>query len=446
MEHLYPIGLANPRATHLKQSFKNILLAFSLVLVSQLAFAGGTPSLDFRGAILESGGAGKDDAVYRFSKVDKGIDALVRIKERSDSLVYLANIDISTSGFDKAFQPVVGYNKGTAPGAVDWWMDFEISFVASNTSMPVIVNAFDVSGIDIDGNGDKIREYMSLYGLNSYVLESNSLLNVSSVSQLINGIATKGKRFDGPALNYVNIDTSGTAVMVTASYVKTNTFTVRMGGVSLAANGAAERMNSLYFKDFTFNTPQTVLLPVRLESFTVYLESKQPVLNWIAKTEEYLSYYLVERSRDGKKFSSITMIMAAGNSMGAINYAFTDLKASDLSGMVYYRLKMADMDGNFKYSAIRMANLNTADDGRPGGINAFPNPVAGELRITIPSTWQNKTVAYDLFTQTGHLVKHFARTHSSQTETVQMGGMQSGTYVVRLTAGPESATRQVVKL
>ena len=85
--------------------------------------------LVFKNAVLESGVAGADGGVYRFSDVSTNIDALVKITGRSGSLVTLVSIDINSSGWDKAFQPEVTYNNGTATGVADWWMEFEISFV-----------------------------------------------------------------------------------------------------------------------------------------------------------------------------------------------------------------------------------------------------------------------------------------------------------------------------
>src|SRR5690606_27751236 len=107
------------------------------------------------------------------------IDALFRIKGRSNDLVYLVTPDMKTSGFDKALQPQIGYNGGTAPGPADWWMEFEITFVKEGTNINATVEEFNLSGIDIDGNGHLIREYVSFYGLTSYTLEENSILVVS---------------------------------------------------------------------------------------------------------------------------------------------------------------------------------------------------------------------------------------------------------------------------
>src|SRR5690348_9282034 len=111
--YLYPTGIVKPRT--ISYSSKKTILFLLFIGLAFLSFAkGGGGKLDFKNSKLETGQAGQDGAVYRFPQVTSDMDALVKIKARSNSLVYLANIDMSTSGFDKAWQPVVGYNNGTA--------------------------------------------------------------------------------------------------------------------------------------------------------------------------------------------------------------------------------------------------------------------------------------------------------------------------------------------
>ncbi|RYG29438.1 MAG: hypothetical protein EOO01_38220, partial [Chitinophagaceae bacterium] len=268
--------------------------------ISLATFAGGGGKLDFKNSALVSGTPGADGAIYRFPNVDKDLDALVTIKGRSDALAYLVDLDMITSGFDKAWQPQVGYNAGTAPGPADWWMEFEIVFVEKGTSKQKEINEFVLSAIDIDGNGHLIREYVAMYGFESYMLETNSVLSLTNVTGTIGNPAANGKRFDGPTVNYLNIDTSGTAVMTTAMYEKTTSFSIRVGGVSSGVSGASERMYSLYFQEFKYSQPQTAVLPVHLTSFNATLNGSVAKIDWKWDSEAPVSHFTVERSDDGK--------------------------------------------------------------------------------------------------------------------------------------------------
>jgi hypothetical protein len=108
---------------------------------------------------------------------------------------------------------------------------------------------------------------------------------------------------------------------------------------------------------------------------------------------------------------------------------------------VYYRLKLVDNDGAFKYSQVRILKLNSK--AAAVTISTYPNPVQSELRITIPDEWQAKRVVYDMFSTNGKMVKRLVNDHASQTETLQMADVFPGTYVIRLSSGSESAVQQL---
>jgi len=97
-----------------------LFIALSLMFVSFGTNAQTSSELVFKNAALASGQAGKDGAIYRFPSVKTGVDALVKISGRSSSLVKLENIDLTSTGFDKAFQPQVSYNNGDASRGNDW--------------------------------------------------------------------------------------------------------------------------------------------------------------------------------------------------------------------------------------------------------------------------------------------------------------------------------------
>src|SRR4051812_45260234 len=225
------------------------LLIVLFAMMSVVAHAGNTPV--FKNPVLTSGVAGKDGAIYRFPSVVNKVDALVKIAKRSSSLVTLTAIDATTVGYTDAFQPQVNYNNGNTTGAADWWMEFEVTFVNAGTTTPAPISKFDVSAIDVDGNGAKIREYVTFFNPDSYTIEKTSLLKLTNVFELVNNISTlTGKRFDGPTINQVSIDTSGLAVMVTTSYSNESTIRFRGGGGSNGADAAAGRHYSFYFHRF----------------------------------------------------------------------------------------------------------------------------------------------------------------------------------------------------
>ncbi|MDJ1506953.1 hypothetical protein QNI22_40345, partial [Cytophagaceae bacterium BD1B2-1] len=94
-----------------------------------------------------------------------------------------------------------------------------------------------------------------------------------------------------------------------------------------------------------------VSLPVTYLSLNGYAtEEKQVELKWITSSEENSSMFNVERSSDGKTYTQLGSVVAAGNSSTPLTYSFLD--SSPLSGVNYYRLNQIDRDGNGSYSKV----------------------------------------------------------------------------------------------
>jgi len=415
-----------------------LTLLFSAVL-TQKANAQG---LVFKNSYLYSGVAGQVDAVYRFPSVTTNVDALVKITGRSSHQVRLEAIDIPNVGFDKSFQPKVSFNNGTAPNGIsDWWMEFTITFVNAISNAPVNINTFTVSTLDLDGNADKINEWVAYYKHKSYMLETNTLVSAASVWEASQVVGTK---FSGPITNFVDIDTSTTSIMASAFYENLNGMRLRTGGHSTGQSGAADRMYSFWFKSFSFQTPVESRLPVTLKSFTATLDNKKLVINWVSSVENNLSHYVVERSVNGSDYSEIAVLFTNGNSTIDRNYGFTDNSVPAVNkGIIYYRLKMVDMDTKAKYSETRLVRIGEA--AKMVSIQAYPNPVINQLRITIPGNWQNKKVQYEIYSVSGQSIRKVNRNNASQTETMDVSQLTAGSYIIKVISENESATQQFVK-
>lgn len=431
------------------KGFYTLLLCSSYTLA--VAGPGGSNSandLQFRNAKLETGIAGQNGAVYRFSQVNNDVDALVKITGRSSSQVKLVSIDITNTGWDNAFQPQVTYGSGRTSGAVDYWMEFEISFVNTGKTSPVTVAGFNVTGLDIDGNGTNAHEYLSFYNLNSYTLENRSLLNVTNLLDALIGdllgILTPGKRFDGPVTQFNGIDTSATQVMETDSYANVNSFRVRTGASTTSAADVSDRMYSLYFKAFAYQAPVQFTLPLVVTSFDASLENKNVTLKWETGKEKRLSHFVIQRSTNGIDYDDAGVVFASGSSDVKQDYSFTDALKSSAKGVLYYRLEMVDQKNAYDFTNVRIIKVG-GDATASLHLQAFPNPVMDELRITVPASWQEKQVSYDLYNGNGQLVKHIASNQANQTETLSMQGLGRGMYVVKAYTGNEIASQIVVK-
>lgn len=437
-----------PKPANRKSIASLVRVTLLLTLLCSAVFMpeANSQGLVFKNSSLQSGVAGQVDAVYRFPAVTTNVDALVKISGRSSSQVRLEAIDLTGVGFDKSFQPKVSYSNGTTPNGIsDWWMEFTITFINAVTNAPVNINTFNVSTLDLDGNGDKINEWVSYYKHKSYTLESNSMVNAASVWEMVNGVnEVVGTKFSGPITNFLDIDTSSTSVMASAYYENLNGMRLRTGGHSTGQSTSADRMYSFWFKSFSFQSAIESRLPVTLKSFTATLDNKKPVISWVSSVENNLSHYVVERSVNGSDYSEIAVLFANGNSSIDRSYGFTDNSVPAANkGIIYYRLKMVDMDTKAKYSETRLIRLG--DAAKMVTIQAYPNPAINDLRITIPSSWQNKKVQYEIYSVTGQSIRKVNRTNAGQTETMDVSQLTAGSYVIKVIAENESTTQQFVK-
>jgi len=136
-------------------------------------------------------------------------------------------------------------------------------------------------------------------------------------------------------------------------------------------------------------------LPLKLLSFSGTLKPIGTTLNWITQNEVNVDRFEVQHSINGNDFNNIGSVKAK-NSNGENKYQFLDTKPRQ--GTNYYRLKMIDKDGSFKYSGIVAIKLAEAVK----QIYAYPNPANTELWIDVA-----KKATLNLVDATGKLVRKF---------------------------------------
>ena len=202
------------------------------------------------------------------------------------------------------------------------------------------------------------------------------------------------------------------------------------------------RMNSLWFRSFDL-TPAASTMPVNLMSFNAKLDKQTVFLNWATQQEKNFNHFLLERSIDGKEFKQTALVFADDNGALQKEYGYKDALNNITKGIIYYRLKMVDIDGKYKYSSTRVIRLGEQND--MASVITYPNPTKNELRITIPSSWQDEKVVFDLYNVNGQIVKHIVNGKAGQTETVNVADIAEGVYIVKVMMGNETAIQRIVK-
>ena len=434
----------NPRTTWAKTA-----LFLFLFFCTTRSFSQG---MVFQNPSLYAGVAGKDGAVYRFAGVKTNVDALLTINKRSSSQVTLDSVDMTSTGYGKAFQPMVTYTNSKLNGTVSWWMEFNISFVNSSTLAPLVVDSLAATALDIDGDDHTLSEQFTALGSGSYVVNNPTSLTAASATDTIGaagsaGTITTGVRFTASTTNLNGIDTSTKNAMVTIKYKSVSGITFRYGGQMTGTGGAvtASRMNSLWFQSFTYNAPVLNSLPVYLASFTAELKGTTAVtLNWATTWQKNASHFVIQRATDAKSFDDAGVVFTDGSTGIEQHYTFNDNLNFSNDGLIYYRLKIVDMDGKYGYSEVVVVRTNPQTE--QSDILAFPNPAYSQVHITIPSGWENKEIAYSFYNMHGSLVKQHVSSSAGQTETFNIAGLPSGLYIVKVANGNQVATKKILKV
>ena len=149
---------------------------------------------------------------------------------------------------------------------------------------------------------------------------------------------------------------SGTNGTVAASIANAAAFTISSGSVITSISGAAL-------------SGASVPLPIQLLSFTAQSKPEGVLLQWTTAKEESFAGFEPERSVDGSTWKKMIFIAAkADNTSATTAYAYTD--NTTITGHVYYRLKMVDADGVFKYSK----QLTVVKNAQHASLQNYPNP------------------------------------------------------------------------
>jgi hypothetical protein len=122
----------------------------------------------------------------------------------------------------------------------------------------------------------------------------------------------------------------------------------------------------------------TYVLPVELFSFTASVTDKAVQLNWKTSTEINSNYFEVEKSDNGTSYRKLGVVKAAGASSSILNYSYTDLTYDPSTG-AFYRLKIIDKDGRYKYSPV----INIKPSAHDENVKLFPTVLRPGEQLTL---------------------------------------------------------------
>ncbi len=173
-------------------------------------------------------------------------------------------------------------------------------------------------------------------------------------------------------------------------------------------------------------------LPVNLVSFEATKQAKKVLLQWITENEVNADKYIVERSADGINYVNIGNVTAFNNT-GTNSYHLTDLQP--LAGINYYRLKISDRDGSFRYSPVRKISFNTTAE----ELTVYPNPVSDSRVFITTSGNCNGAVLYDA---AGKTIKTFIL--QGRHNKLNLVGIAKGIYQLKISTDNSIHTKKIM--
>jgi hypothetical protein len=195
---------------------------------------------------------------------------------------------------------------------------------------------------------------------------------------------------------------------------------------------------------FNNNTP----LPVQLISFTARKNNGKDVLaSWTTASEFNVNHFDLELAKGNSayqqdQFVKIAEISSHGNSTTEQQYSFTDIE-NNKSGVRYYRLKIIENDGSFKYSAIRPVVFNEEISWQ-----VFPNPSSGIFNLTYQAA-DGETMTAKLYDVTGKTVKQYSLTANGFVQKLNIdihdAGFANGLYLLDVKVGDRRQSFRLVK-
>lgn len=383
--------------------------------------------------------------IYKYTGVATYPEAIyAEVKIEAIVNATLDNIDNNNAndGVSQRFQPRIAPNPQSMSSSQEGYIQFAITFKSVATNGTVNMTNLRFRHFDIDGNtgsGYTFRE-------TSWVTGQNSIL-VNSPSDLQDGgTVSSGGYSWRKALGELNEHsgiTTDNDVYYTANFNSTYEIRFRMGYQFTSTGGNTSIGAREFASEFgCFSAANSVPLPVTLISFSGSLHNKTVSLNWETENQVNFDRFEIERSSDGKNFNAIGTRAAQTAGNGRLYYMFNDDLSSTNGTAFYYRLKMVDEDGSFKYSSVILIRR---DQSAIKGITMSPNPVVSGIATVRFSSSAAGIAEFRVTDMSGKMILQQQNKMYDGTNSVTINNidrLQPGLYLLQMTNGEE---RSVIK-
>ena len=204
--------------------------------------------------------------------------------------------------------------------------------------------------------------------------------------------------------------------------------------------------NNFHTADCTYLPPDSTFpLPVQLSSFSGSLINKLISLNWKTANEANSFGYDIERSKQNATWEKIGFVASHGTTTAVQDYIFVD-KNPPVALELFYRLKMVDLDGSYRYSQTLKIPVSALPCS-PELYAVYPNPAQATavIHFSLP---RDAVVSIAVYDAAGNEVRRLCRNEAlnagEYSSTMNLAGLANGNYFVRMSAGDFMQTQNLV--
>jgi uncharacterized repeat protein (TIGR01451 family) len=183
---------------------------------------------------------------------------------------------------------------------------------------------------------------------------------------------------------------------------------------------------------------------VKLSSFTAELFNNNGLLTWVSETEVNSRHFEIERSDDAIKFEKRGTVKSNGNSSSKITYTYTD-PLNTSSKVVYYRLKMVDMDGKYNFSKIIAIRLKGSFSNE--SFSVYPNPFINDIKVKLSSNADVMATFRILSFDGREILSRVISVQKGENIVVlkDFGSISKGSYILEVTTATDKFISKITK-
>lgn len=183
-------------------------------------------------------------------------------------------------------------------------------------------------------------------------------------------------------------------------------------------------------------------LPVTLTRFKGVVENNQSaLLSWQIGESINFRKFEVEMSLDGINYSGTGNV---GYTPGKADYQFSQRMYSGV--LYYFRLKLVDEDGSFKYSSI--VTLRAQEIASESALVILTNPATAGSILKIKAG-SNQSASLKIYDETGRLMRNkpvSLKAGAQLVEVPETNGLTPGTYLLQISIDQMPVSARLVKL